>query len=879
MVMTNRILFAILLTISGVVAQEKLTVQWVLLNATDGSPLPNHELIIDGDTLLTDTDGFLNSDHTKQPQTLLVQMPGTSLGLARDTFSLDTSLQYQQFTLEAVSRTVAPKAKTADMVVLATREPLHLRKEVSKITVSRAEMREIAAVQNDPLQVLRTLPGVTSQNDANNRPYVRGGDWWETRVFWNGVPVVQPFHATSMYSVFNMEAIEDMTFYSGGFPVEGSNSLSGALWLRSRPAPLDTFAFWTQISMLKGHMWTGIPVVKDRFGISIAYQAFWYDWVIKRMMDGTTLLADDEDFSKQVDQYKSRVEMPNFKDLELSANWAITPGVRLDYTFLYAQDIFKVLEPKNDYVTDGTGSDSSPTSGTSPLDQLQQIDTLAFVHIPNFMHATNLSWNLSSRWDMLLTSAYQSQEWIVKFADVQDRPIYDFKRENLHSRLQNLVQFNSQHLFNFGLMAEWDQVDYDVYLPRFAYELLIQSNIDMMENLAFFEPEGMVMIEGEDLLDINQMAATLLMDYRGTRTRRLFGGWFSDNWTIDSKNRVTLGTRLDFETSSHSAFLSPRGSWFHKINDRHELSVSAGLYSQDNFEFYNLHLNPHLSSEKAAHLNVEYSWDITPEFKLELSNYGKFYYDLATPHLSPTGTIDDYTLIEGIAQEMGMNLDELYDWAYQQDSTMYYGDDSVVRQLVGEEMYQTVVNKYGDQTLAFDNQAIGYAYGSEAKLHYDPTQVWRGWLSLEASVSKRQDESDGPWYNFRKHRPWAIKWHNYFDMPGAWELSFRMEYSAGLVYTGYTDLLSMDSWDVQPGDTLFVVEKKNNRHYSAYGRFDIRLEKNSTFFGHPSMFFFEVWNSTNEPNFILTDSETGSIKFFDLNYPFPIVFLGYEFRW
>jgi len=78
---------------------------------------------------------------------------------------------------------------------------------------------------------------------------------------------------------------------------------------------------------------------------------------------------------------------------------------------------------------------------------------------------------------------------------------------------------------------------------------------------------------------------------------------------------------------------------------------------------------------------------------------------------------------------------------------------------------------------------------------------------------------------------------------------------------------------------LMVVEQKNNRYYSPYFKGDIRLEKNSKFFGHPTMFFFEVWNATNEPNFILTDSKTGAIKFFDLNYPFPIVFLGYEFRW
>lgn len=371
------------------------------------------------------------------------------------------------------------------------------------------------------------------------------------------------------------------------------------------------------------------------------------------------------------------------------------------------------------------------------------------------------------------------------------------------------------------------------------------------------------------------------MGYIGKHGRKQLGGWFADNWTLDSRNRVTLGTRIDYENSADAVFLSPRASWFHQIDSKRELTLGAGLYSQDNYEFYYRDNNPKLASEKALHMNAEYSWDVTPDYKLEFSGWGKFYYDLATIRMRSLGEITDmYQFEEGLSHELGIEEWELSEYIRNLDSTQNTYDMNLdeYRALLGDEIVDRTIDIYGKQEMVFDNNGIGLACGAEARLHYDPTPFWRGWVSYDASLSKRQDERDGVWYNFRKHRMWAVKWHNYFDMPGQWELSFKLEYSSGLVYTGYTDLMEYD-WEAEHGDTLLVIERKNNRRYAPYTKFDIRLEKNSTLFGHPTLFFFEVWNATNEPNFILTDSETGRIKYFDLSYPFPIVFLGYEFRW
>jgi hypothetical protein len=818
------LLLAVACGFSVLSAQDTTTVQWIALDASTGLPLSSTRFVVDGDTVRCDSSGWAETKHLRGSQTLSVQWPAENQELVRDTFSLDSTQEFAQFTLELTTNTTAKAATPntaatprADMVVVARRDPLHDRKEASKTELSREEMRAIAGVQNDPLQALRTEPGVAHQNDLNQRPHVRGGDWYETRVFWNGAPIIQPFHATSMFSIFNLEATEDMTFYSASFPVEGSNSLSGALFMRARPAPTDSFALMLGLSD-KGQIWAGAPIVKDKFGVYFAYQAYIYDWVLKRLMDASTFVNDDPEYEEDVEEYKQYVEMPNFKDLQTGFTWNITPRLRMDYHYLRAFDVMRYVQPV--------------TEEDELFKKKTKLDTIALVEIPNNVHGLNMRYAISDRWDVLFSNTLQMVDWQVQFGNAMEGydPAFEYSRFNAHSRMQNYFRVNNQHLLQFGASFEKDRARYNVDMPRFAYELMMQSNMDMMENLGYYGEKGFSIVEGSAEDDWRTLLENVMMDYTGTRTRYTVGTWLADQWKVNADNRLSLGTRIDWEDVSHDVFLSPRVSWFHRVNVQHELTFSAGLYHQDNFEFYYRHLNPSLASEKCVHLNAEWSYDITPDYRMELMNYGKYYYDLASAQLV------DY--LDRSAK--------LYD-------------------------------SYGQHTLTYTNAGIGFAAGSELRLHYDPTSVWRGWISGEASLSKRKDSEDGIWYNFRRHRPWSIKWHNYFKMPSDWEFSVRYTYAGGMVYTGYQDLTSSEG--ASDGDTVFVVERKNSRRYSPYSRVDFRLEKNHTIFGHPALSYFEVWNAFNTPNFLLTDNETGQLKFYDLSYPMPVFYYGIEWRW
>lgn len=869
---------------------SKIKVQLVALSAQTGQPVSGLVLLIEGPGVpnqktVLDSLGEATLEVVAPMDSAIQWVFKTEpsrFRLKQDTYILKPNTPYIQWTLEVEPLNTKGGLKSSKdslvsqekMVVFADRIPLHQRKLISERTMHRLEMREVTSTQNDPYRVLGTLPGISQVSDLSVRPYTRGGDEHETRSFWNGVPVLHPYHALSAYSIYNMEAIEKMTVYTGGFPAEGSNSLSGAIWMTSRPAPLDSVAFWTNMSLLKGHTYLGIPVVKEKFGVYIAYQAFWYDYVIKRAMDITSMLAGDSAFTAETENYKKYTDLPNFKDLELGFNWAISSKWHLDYSMIYAKDLLRILDAQELVTETDTGSLSSTA---------KKIDTLALVEIPNVIHGLNVRYAQNARLTYKSTLSWQTQDWQVVFEENDpNEPIFQLERNQLHGRVQALWEPDSRHFYNSGVMVDYLWDEYRVNLPRAAYEMLIRGSYDLMETVGFLNPNGYVLTSDYVWDGVGDVLDNIMIREDGQTNRLALGAWISDRWKMDAYNRLELGARLDFESASNSVFLSPRVSWFHQLRHNHELSFSGGLYHQDDFDFLYRAKNPELKSEKAWHFNAEYSWDISDAYRVEWNQYFKWYYDLVGIRLHRSKHIQYSTMVNFI-NDVLINDDTLFS-NYADTLLNAFGGANEQENLnraisyLPEEMQNLLYDFAGEREVRFSNLGHGFAIGSELSLRYHPLPKWRGWLSAEISLSKRKDDDLNFWYNFRNHRPWAIKWHNYVDLPSNWEYSLRIDHSAGLAYTGFTnyeDLFEM----LSSRDTLFVIERKNNRRYMPTTRLDMRLERNSQLFGHPFKTYFEIWNMFNSPNFILRDSESGALKWFTFSYPFPVIFSGIEFHW
>lgn len=782
-------------------------------------------------------------------------------------------------------------------VVVKGKRVLHRQKEASKQVITGEDARKVVATMGDPMRAVNTLPGVAVESDFSVRPVVRGGRPEETRVFLDGVSLLQPWHFTASASVFHPEATGQLKLHTGAFPVEGAGSLSGALYAQSRPAPVDSLRGVFELSMLKGSLYVGAPVVKGKAGAYVAAQTFWYDFVFKRLVDLGDVFGQS---SSDADELKESTSLPTFRDLQWGTDVRLSDGLSLHYTGYWGRDVLRFQE-RNEYWQTDDGHLVSTWRGRQedlPGRTVALIDTQANVEVNNHVHLLRLPWEISHEWMLTPLLAFQWQSWDVDFPDGRQETLtswgyeyvrkpstarYFLRRDALDAQVELASRSWEGHQASAGIGLRREEQTYSTRMERPLAEFLIKGSRNLSDMLGLYDSRGYVLTTA-GFLGLGGDARTELVDgirydYEGRQERTNLAGWIGDVWDPRPDLRVRAGTRLERDGGDGGWFLSPRGSAQWQVGERDELTLSTGLYSQASEEFETRVRNPELTSEKSLHGGLEWSHDFDRSWRFELQAYAKSYWDLAAPRLS----------VESVDWD---DLPWSSPWNGLVDSSQAALVDSLLRSRARGELqayYQgldaqgkaAVELLLGRRVYIYRNTGSGFALGAEASLSYDPVPWWRGWVSAGISTSKRRDADGEPLYPFAQDRPWTFHWVNSFHMPSRYVLDLHWSAWAGLPWTYWNDDRNCQYSTVDGfacSDTLLVVGPRNGRRYAPYQRLDIRLSKESTFFGFPSRTSFEVWNALNAPNFLLRDSETERIQMVDLNVPVPVVFLGWEVR-
>ena len=85
----------------------------------------------------------------------------------------------------------------------------------------RVDVVEAATLgETDLLRALHRLPGVSAEDDWSAEPWTRGSRWDETRVYFDGMPVYDPFHGGGSFTSVSPDGIGTLTFHPGVRPVD-----------------------------------------------------------------------------------------------------------------------------------------------------------------------------------------------------------------------------------------------------------------------------------------------------------------------------------------------------------------------------------------------------------------------------------------------------------------------------------------------------------------------------------------------------------------------------------------------------------------------------------------------------------------------------------
>lgn len=128
-------------------------------------------------------------------------------------------------------------AELSEVLVYGSSSSLNIKNsQLSVINVPLAQLKSIPSLlgEADVIKVLQLLPGVKSGVDGSAGMYVRGGGPDENLLLLDGVPVYNVNHLFGFFSVFNTDAIKDVTLYKGNFPARFGGRLSSVVDIRMK---------------------------------------------------------------------------------------------------------------------------------------------------------------------------------------------------------------------------------------------------------------------------------------------------------------------------------------------------------------------------------------------------------------------------------------------------------------------------------------------------------------------------------------------------------------------------------------------------------------------------------------------------------------------
>ena len=156
----------------------------------------------------------------------------------------------------------------------------------TEMSTTRLKMQEIRTLpslggETDIIKVLQLLPGVQGGNEGTTGLFVRGGDADQNLVLLDEATVYNTGHLFGFFSVFNPDAVKEMTLIKGAFPSDQGGRLSSILDIRMKDGHDQKIHANGGIGLLSSRLTVEGPIIKDKMSFLIAGRRTYIDKVFK----------------------------------------------------------------------------------------------------------------------------------------------------------------------------------------------------------------------------------------------------------------------------------------------------------------------------------------------------------------------------------------------------------------------------------------------------------------------------------------------------------------------------------------------------------------------------------------------------------------------
>ena len=506
------------------------------------------------------------------------------------------------------------------------------------------KLRDIKGVQPGIENILKTLPGVSINNEMSTQYSVRGGNFDENLVYVNGIEIYRPFLIRSGQqeglSFVNSEMTDDIKFSSGGFEAKYGDKMSSVLDIKYKSP--DSNQYRINTSFLGGSF-TSENISKDKNISNI---------LGLRYRDNSLLVNSKETNSN----FK-----PSFFDLQNHLRLSVNPRLSISTltNFSLNRYNFKPLNRQTNFGTlddplaliifyDGEEKDRYATFFNSISVDYKPNQRDTYTINSSFYNTTEKEYfDILAQYNLAEVNTNIGSEDLgeVEFSQGVGSQL-NHARNDLNAQIFNIESklklIRKKNEFNFSFkftkenisdrIVEWEVIDSAGYFidPPFITNISeqpyeanegpivpfqnIRSTIDTsIERIQFYSQW-----ESESYINNNKIYYNL-----GIRAHN----WSlnsSEDWSNDVKNKKVISPRFQ---------IGYVPSW----NPKMIFNLKYGIYYQPPFykelRSFSGEINPSLRAQKSTHyvLSNEYRFDLwNRPFRLNSELYFKDLDDLNT---------------------------------------------------------------------------------------------------------------------------------------------------------------------------------------------------------------------------------------------------------
>lgn len=213
-----------------------------------------------------------------------------------------------------------------ETVVEGEREVL----EVTRRSLQRQQLTSVPGTFGDPIRVIQTLPGMNRAPFGLGLLLVRGSNPDDTGIFVDGHEVPSLFHFLGGPSIFNVEMLESLDLYPGGFPARFGRKHGGAVALELRPTKSDGVHGSAKVDFIDAGGYLRAPITKD-ISFAVAGRRSYIDAFLGFVLPEPPAGGQ-------------RIVTPIYYDLSGRVDWNLKSEGRLGVFAIGSSDTLRVLD-------------------------------------------------------------------------------------------------------------------------------------------------------------------------------------------------------------------------------------------------------------------------------------------------------------------------------------------------------------------------------------------------------------------------------------------------------------------------------------------------------------------------------------------------------